>query len=285
MDRNLNTNLKKGHILKQITTLLLLCLLFSPLTFAAPQAATAETTLPQPAVIQESTATMGSSATTNANSQPEADASAKENVPVVTPTATTPTVTKQTPWSTIKELFGFSVPPTDPHSVSVNNNDLADYRLSPGDGVEISVWKEDGLQQQTYLISPDGTIIFPLIGTLTATGKTITELKNIITTKLSDYISEPSVTVKLMGNQGNTIFVIGKVGKPGQYYSSRKIDVLQALSLAGGLSVYASESSISILRRIGNEIKVFPFDYSNVIKGENLEENILLEPGDTVTVP
>ena len=102
---------------------------------------------------------------------------------------------------------------------------------------------------------------------------------------MADYISEPSVTVKLVNNQGNTIFVIGKVTKPGQYFSSRKIDVLQALSLAGGLTVYASEGSISILRRNGNQIQVFPFDYSDVIKGEDLEQNIMLEPGDTVTVP
>jgi polysaccharide export outer membrane protein len=170
-------------------------------------------------------------------------------------------------------------------AIVTERNSLADYPLAPGDALEISVWKEEGLQQQQILISPDGTIIYPLIGTVIAAGKTITELKDALTARLADYIADPSVTVKLMNNQGNAIFVIGKVNKPGQVFSGRRIDVLQALSLAGGLTVFADDDNISIQRRAGNEIKVFPFDYSNVISGEDLEQNILLEAGDTVTVP
>ena len=162
---------------------------------------------------------------------------------------------------------------------------LATYLLSPGDALEITVWKEEGLQQQQFLIGPDGNIVYPLIGTITAAGRTINDLKELLTVKLADYIADPSVSVKLLNNQGNAIFVIGKVNKPGQVFAGRRIDVLQALSLAGGLTVFASESNISIQRRIGNEIKVFPFDYSNVIEGEDLQQNILLEPGDTITVP
>lgn len=162
---------------------------------------------------------------------------------------------------------------------------LTTYLLSPGDALEITVWKEEGLQQQQYLIGPDGNIIYPLIGTLTAAGRTINDLKELLTIKLADYIADPSVSVKLLNNQGNAIFVIGKVNKPGQVFAGRRIDVLQALSLAGGLTVFASESKINIQRRVGNEIKVFPFDYSDVIEGEDLEQNILLEPGDTITVP
>ena len=164
-------------------------------------------------------------------------------------------------------------------------NTLTNYQLAPGDTLTISVWKEDGLQEQQYLISPDGTIIFPLVGTVLATGKTITELKDQLAIKLADFISDPSVTVKLLNNQGNSFFVIGKVNKPGQVFSGRKIDVLQALSLAGGLTVFADSDSISVIRRVGNETKVFPFDYDDVIKGEDLQQNIMLEPGDTVTVP
>lgn len=170
--------------------------------------------------------------------------------------------------------------------VTLSQSDVfADYLIAPGDAIEITVWKEDGLQQQQFLISPDGTIIFPLVGTITAAGKTITELKNQLTQKLADYISEPSVTIKLQGYQGNTIYVVGKVIKPGAYISGRRLDVLQAISLAGGLTAFASESNISILRRVAGEVKVFPFDYSDVIKGEDLEQNILLLPGDTITVP
>jgi polysaccharide export outer membrane protein len=170
-------------------------------------------------------------------------------------------------------------------TVTIEQTNYAAYQLSPGDALEITVWKEEGLQQLQILISPDGTIIFPLIGTVGAAGKTITELKDNLTSRLADYISDPSISVKLLNNQGNSVFVIGKVNKPGQVFSGRRMDVLQALSLAGGLTVFAKEGSISIIRRTGDQVKVFPFDYSDVIDGEDLEQNILLEPGDTVTVP
>lgn len=162
---------------------------------------------------------------------------------------------------------------------------LATYLLAPGDALEITVWKEEGLQQQQFLIGPDGNIVYPLIGTITAAGRTIHDLNELLTVKLADYIADPSVSVKLLNNQGNTIFVIGKVNKPGQVFAGRRVDVLQALSMAGGLTVFANESNISIQRRMGNEIKVFPFDYDDVLDGEDLEQNILLEPGDTITVP
>jgi polysaccharide export outer membrane protein len=164
-------------------------------------------------------------------------------------------------------------------------DELAGYLLAPGDALEITVWKEEGLQQQQFLIGPDGHIVYPLVGTITAAGRTIHDLKELLSVKLADYIADPSVSVKLLNNQGNAVFVIGKVNKPGQVFSGRRIDVLQALSLAGGLTVFASEGNINIQRRVGNEIKVFPFDYSNVIDGDDLEQNILLEPGDTITVP
>ncbi len=162
---------------------------------------------------------------------------------------------------------------------------LATYLIAPGDAIEVTVWKEEGLQQLQFLIGPDGNIIYPLIGTITAAGRTINDIKELLTLKLADYIAEPSVSVKLLNNQGNAIFVIGKVNRPGQVFAGRRIDVLQALSMAGGLTVFADESNITIQRRIGNEIKVFPFDYDDVMDGEDLEQNILLEPGDTVTVP
>ncbi len=192
--------------------------------------------------------------------------------------AETPPAVAITPLETAAALPAPAAPLTETSKYS-------DYALSPGDTLEISVWKEEGMKDEQYLISPDGTIIFPLIGPVLAAGKTITQLKETLTAKLADYISSPSVTVKLLNNQGNIIFVIGKVQRPGQFYTGRRIDVLQALSLAGGVTVFANESRISILRRVGNQIKVFPFDYSDVIKGDDLEQNILLEPGDTVTVP
>ena len=181
------------------------------------------------------------------------------------------------------------LPPTDPVKATAplkeQKIDTANYLLAPGDLIEISVWKEEALQQQQTLVAPDGNITFPLAGTIMAAGKPMFALEAAIASRLADYIADPVVNVKLLQNNGNSIFVIGKVNKPGQYPANRRIDVLQALSLAGGLTVFADSDSIHILRRVGKEIIVFPFDYDDVVDGEHLEQNIILEAGDTVAVP
>jgi len=162
---------------------------------------------------------------------------------------------------------------------------VLNYLLSPGDLIEISVWKEEGMQKEQILVAPDGNITFPLAGTIMAGGKPMFAVEEAIAARLANYIADPVVTIKLLQNNGNTIFVIGKVNKPGQYPANRRIDVMQALSLAGGLTVYANENSIHVLRRVGNDVKIFPFDYNDVLDGEHLEQNIILQAGDTVTVP
>lgn len=164
-------------------------------------------------------------------------------------------------------------------------SEASNYLLTPGDLIEITVWKEEGLQQQQILVAPDGNITFPFAGTIMAAGKPISALQDAIASKMAAYIADPVVNIKLLQNNGNTIFVIGKVNKPGQFPANRRIDVMQALSLAGGLTVFADDNSINVLRRVGNEVKVFPFDYGYVLNGEHLEQNIILEAGDTVTVP
>lgn len=173
--------------------------------------------------------------------------------------------------------------PTAP--VKEQQSDADNYLLAPGDLVEITVWKEEGLQQQQILVAPDGNITFPFAGTIMAAGKPISALQETIAGKMSAYIADPVVNIKLLQNNGNTIFVIGKVNKPGQFPANRRIDVMQALSLAGGLTVFADDTSINVLRRVGDEIKVFPFDYDDVLYGKHLEQNIILQAGDTVTVP
>jgi len=173
--------------------------------------------------------------------------------------------------------------PTAP--LKEQQTDVANYLLAPGDLIEISVWKEEGMQEQQTLVAPDGNITFPLAGTIMAAGKPMSALQTAIAGRLADYIADPVVNIKLLQNNGNSIFVIGKVNKPGQYPANRRIDVMQALSLAGGLTVFADDNSIHVLRRVGNVVKVFPFDYTDVLDGEHLEQNIILEAGDTVTVP
>ena len=177
------------------------------------------------------------------------------------------------------------LPPVKDQPVNDQLADTVNYLLSPGDFIEISVWKEEGMQKEQTLVAPDGNITFPLAGTIMAAGKPIFALQEAIAGRLANYIADPVVNIKLLQNNGNTIFVIGKVNRPGQYPANRRIDVMQALSLAGGLTVFADEDSIHVLRRVGKETIIFPFDYDDVLDGDHLEQNIILQAGDTVTVP
>ena len=158
------------------------------------------------------------------------------------------------------------------------------YTLNAGDMVEIAVWKEEALQRVTHL-SPDGTISFPLIGTLDAENKTIEQVREEITRRLHKYVPDPVVTVGLKDASGNRIYVIGKVFKPGEFVASRFVDVIQALAMAGGVTPYASVNNISILRRSKGKQSAIPFRYSDIEKGKNLPQNIVLRAGDIVIVP
>lgn len=158
------------------------------------------------------------------------------------------------------------------------------YLISPGDVLEISVWKEEELQR-SVLVRPDGGISFPLVGNVSAKGKTIDELQQEISNKLAKYIPNPAVSVSVQELKGNVIYVIGKVNKPGQYPIGQYVDVMQAISLAGGLTPFADENDIKVLRRKNGKTVVYPFEYNKVIAGKKLEQNILLQPGDTVMVP
>lgn len=159
-----------------------------------------------------------------------------------------------------------------------------DYQIGPEDLLEIAVWREKDLQREV-LVRPDGWLTFPLVGNVQAAGKTPLQLQTEITTRLKKYIPDPVVTVTVKKIQGLKVFVIGKVGKPGEYMVGRYVDVIQALTLAGGLTPFAKESDIRILRKQGGREQVIPFDYSAVKKGRNLEQNIQLKAGDVVMVP
>lgn len=158
------------------------------------------------------------------------------------------------------------------------------YVVQPGDVLQIDVWKEKDLQRE-LMVRPDGGLNFPLIGEMVAAGKTVDQLRNDLKEKLTKYVPDPVVTVAVKEGRGNKIYVIGKVNKPGEFVATRNMDVMQALSIAGGLNPYASENNIKILRRVNGEQKSFGFKYSRVSKGKDLEQNIILQGGDVVVVP
>ncbi|MHB8743223.1 MAG: polysaccharide biosynthesis/export family protein [Sulfuricaulis sp.] len=167
---------------------------------------------------------------------------------------------------------------------AAKSTDANSYILQPGDLLTISVWKEKDLQGDVS-IRPDGGLDFPLVNDVTAAGKTVEQLRQDIAAKLVKYIPDPVVSVILKESLGYQIFVIGKVNKPGNFPSARNIDVMQALSLAGGPTPYASLNNIKILRRVNGALKAIPFKYSKIEEGENLEQDIILQGGDVVVVP
>jgi len=159
-----------------------------------------------------------------------------------------------------------------------------DYQISPEDVLDISVWKEPELQQ-TVTVRPDGGISFPLVGNILAAGRTPAELQSDIKIKLDEYIPDAVVNVSVKQIQGLRIFVSGKVRQPGQFTVGRYVDVLQALTLAGGITAFADGKNIRVLRRNGTQETIYHFDYNRVQRGESMEQNIVLRSGDTVIVP
>jgi polysaccharide biosynthesis/export protein len=158
------------------------------------------------------------------------------------------------------------------------------YQLRPGDVLLVSVWKETDLQSEV-LVRPDGGISFPLAGELQATGHTVAELTKLLETRVRKYIPDAVVTVSVKTAGGNRIYVIGKVNKPGDFPLTGPIDVMQALSLAGGVTPFADTKGIRVLHRSGSHETAIPFHYHDIERGRKLDQNILLQSGDTVVVP
>ena len=158
------------------------------------------------------------------------------------------------------------------------------YEIQPGDVLGVSVWKEEDLIQEV-IVRPDGQITFPLVGEAKAAGNSIEDLRLLISERLKKYIPDPVVTVSVRQLAGNTIYVIGKVNRPGVFPIVRNVDVMQALSLAGGTSTYAALNDIKILRRENGQLRALSFKYAEVEKGKRLEQNVVLQAGDVVVVP
>jgi polysaccharide biosynthesis/export protein len=160
----------------------------------------------------------------------------------------------------------------------------AGYTVKPGDILAISVWKEPDLQRPA-LVRPDGAFSFPLVGEVDARGKTVAEINKLVKERLGRFISQPEVTVSVQEVKGNKVYVIGQVTKPGEFIVNPRVDVMQALSMAGGTTPFAALGDITILRRQGTKQIALPFRYTEVARGRNLQQNIELESGDVVVVP
>lgn len=200
-------------------------------------------------------------------------------------------ITKRRPGPFSASLFAFAMMPvlvtaqaeSAPEAQAETEAHWA-YTVRPGDVLSITVWKEPDLIRQV-IVRPDGAFSFPLVGNVQTEGKSVEEIEKIVGERLERYIPDPVVTVATEQILGTSIYVIGQVQRPGNFAPVSRIDVVQALSLGGGMTPFAQVNHIKILRRVDGKLIAIPFDFRDIEKGKNLQQNIFLEPGDVVIVP
>jgi polysaccharide biosynthesis/export protein len=158
------------------------------------------------------------------------------------------------------------------------------YLVGPGDVLEISVWRDETLSRE-LIVPPDGMLSFPLIGDIKVAGKAVAEIREMIRTSLSEYVPDASVSVILKTINSLRAYVIGQVKNPGAFPITMETRVMHVLSMAQGLTPFASDRDIHVLRHRGDTVEKIRFDYREVLRGNNLEQNILLRSGDVVVVP
>ncbi|HEY2646245.1 MAG TPA: polysaccharide biosynthesis/export family protein [Candidatus Acidoferrales bacterium] len=158
------------------------------------------------------------------------------------------------------------------------------YVIGPQDVLDINVWKEPDMTR-VVPVRPDGKISLPLINDVQASGVTPQQLAADVTTKLRKFLTEPQVTVIVTQINSQRVFVIGEVLHAGAFQLVPGTTVLQALANAGGFTTFADVKKIHVMRLVNGKHTELPFNYREVLKGDNPEQNIKLEPGDTVVVP
>jgi len=157
--------------------------------------------------------------------------------------------------------------------------------IGAGDVLQISVWKEPDASVPSVVVRPDGMITIPLLKDILVAGRTPREVEKVISDGLSKYIHDANVTVVVAASNSKKVYVIGAVNKEGPLPYTYRMTVLQALSEAGGLTDYAKRKKIYIIRTENGRDYRLDFNYDEAINGERMDQNILLQPGDTLVVP
>lgn len=182
--------------------------------------------------------------------------------------------------------------PSAPAGETLPAVSLPEYRVNPGDELQISVWREDQLQR-AVMVLPDGTISFPLVGRIAAAGQTTREIEQAISQGLvGKYVDGdvPDVTVAVSATSGLQFSVIGKVRSPGSFTPGRYLTLLEAVSLAGGVDEFANLDNVVVVRKSGNGLVVIPVKLSGILRSRSVSTEAvnalpLIRSGDTVIVP
>lgn len=159
-----------------------------------------------------------------------------------------------------------------------------DYVIGPQDVLGVVFWREPEMSGDVT-VRPDGKISLPVIGELQAAGLHPDVLQKQIAAAATKYLADPNVAVVVRAINSRRVFVTGKVTTPGSHPLAGPLTVMQAIALAGGLTEYADSKNITVLRTRDGQSQILRFNYKDVAKGKNTDQNILLLPGDTVVVP
>jgi polysaccharide export outer membrane protein len=187
---------------------------------------------------------------------------------------------------TRKAVSGIGDPQTQaPGDAAASQGMFDNYQIGAGDTLQISVWKEQDVSVPSVVVRPDGRITVPLIKEVEVAGLTPRQAEKVITDQLSRFITDANVTVVVAAINSKKIYIIGGARKEGPLPYTYGMTVMQALSEAGGLSEYAKRKRIYILRTENGREYRLDFNYDDVVKGERMDQNILLLPADTVVIP
>jgi polysaccharide export outer membrane protein len=160
-----------------------------------------------------------------------------------------------------------------------------DYVIGPDDVLQVLFWREKDVSAEV-VVRPDGMISLPLLNDVKAAGLTPDQLRDSINEAAKKYFEgDPNVTITVKAINSRKVFITGGVAKPGPYLLTSTTTVLQLISMAGGLTEFAKQKNISVMRTENGKPVRYPFNYKDVANGKNLKQNIELKPGDTVIVP
>ena len=158
------------------------------------------------------------------------------------------------------------------------------YIIGPGDVLSVDLWKEPELSKEVT-VRLDGSISLPLVNDIKAAGMTCGVLRNYLERRYQDYVEFSKVSVTLVESHSKKIYLLGKVNSPGEYELKKNMTIVQAISLAGGLGEWADAGDIRLIRKINGVEQTFRVDYETIVSGEDLSQNVLLQPDDTIFVP
>lgn len=209
---------------------------------------------------------------------------AQQAPPAAPPTQAKPPVTAPAPAQTPAAPTQKPAPAAPAGQAEKGITPPPDYVVGPGDVLVITFWREKDLSGEA-MVRPDGRISLPLLNDVMAAGLTPDQLRESLMKEAQRFVEDTNVTVIVKTINSRWIYITGQVGKPGPYPLVGPTTVLQLIAMAGGVLEYADSDSIVVMRNEGGKPSNFKFNYKDVVRQRNLQQNILLKPGDTVVVP